>query len=47
MDMSIIMPSFNMLSNLKLSYASVADQAGPSREQIVIDGASAVLPIKV
>ena len=40
MDMSIVMPSFNMLSNLKLSCASVADQEGPSHEQIIVDGAS-------
>jgi glycosyltransferase involved in cell wall biosynthesis len=39
-DISIITPSFNMLSYLKLCHASIADQEGPSREHIVVDGVS-------
>jgi glycosyltransferase involved in cell wall biosynthesis len=39
-DMSIITPSFNMLGYLKSCCASVADQAGPTHEHVVVDGLS-------
>ena len=40
MDVSVITPSFNMLSYLKLCCASVADQGRALREHIVVDGGS-------
>jgi glycosyltransferase involved in cell wall biosynthesis len=40
MDISIITPSFNMLSYLKRARASVADQQGVGVEHIVADGGS-------
>jgi glycosyltransferase involved in cell wall biosynthesis len=39
-ELSIITPSFNMLGYLQRCSASVADQAGPSREHLVVDGGS-------
>jgi glycosyltransferase involved in cell wall biosynthesis len=40
MDMSVITPSFNMLTYLKRCHASVADQVGPTHEHIVVDAES-------
>jgi glycosyltransferase involved in cell wall biosynthesis len=40
MDLSIITPSFNMLTYLKRACASVADQEGVSHEHIVVDACS-------
>jgi len=39
-DVSVVTPSFNMLSYLKRCCASVADQEGVSVEHIVVDGMS-------
>jgi len=39
-DFSIVTPSFNGLSYLKLCSASIADQQGASFEHIVVDGGS-------
>ena len=40
MDISVIIPSFNMLENVKLCSLSISDQVGPSLEQIIVDGGS-------